>query len=199
MSPAVALTTFVVIFPAELPDKTALAAVLLGARYRPAWVLAGVCAAFAAHVVLAVAVGSAVALLPHRAVAAVVAALFAVGAVLLLRFRPEAAEEEAEEEAADVRAPATAGFWRVAGGAGAVIFVAEFGDLTQVATATLASRYADPLAVGVGALAALCAVAALAVFGGRALLRVLPLLWVTRIAAAVMAVLAVVSLVSALR
>ena len=39
---AVALTTFAVILLAELPDKTALASLVLGTRYRPAPVLCAV-------------------------------------------------------------------------------------------------------------------------------------------------------------
>jgi putative Ca2+/H+ antiporter (TMEM165/GDT1 family) len=52
-----------------------------------------------------------------------------------------------------------------------VIFLAEWGDLTQILTANLAAHYHSPLSVGLGALAALWAVAALAVIGGRGVLR----------------------------
>ena len=89
------------------------------------------------------------------------------------------------------------GFWRVAWTSFAVILVAEFGDLTQIATASLAARYHDPLPVGVGAVLALWAVAAVAIAGGRGLLKVIPLTWITRIAAAIMLVLAGVSLAAA--
>jgi putative Ca2+/H+ antiporter (TMEM165/GDT1 family) len=64
------------IFVAELPDKTALASLVLGTRYRPSWVFTGVAAAFAAHVVLAVAVGELFSLLPHRVVEAAVGRCF---------------------------------------------------------------------------------------------------------------------------
>ena len=49
----------------------------------------------------------------------------------------------------------------------AVIFIAEWGDLTQLATAALAARYAAPFTVFAGATAALWAVAALAAFVGH--------------------------------
>jgi len=52
-----------------------------------------------------------------------------------------------------------------------VVFLAEWGDLTQILTANLAARYGSPLSVGVGAVAALWAVAALAVVSGASLLR----------------------------
>src|SRR5262249_36786092 len=94
MSLAIAATVFAVIFTAELPDKTALASLLLGSRYRPSWVFAGVAAAFAVHVGLAIAAGSVLALLPHRPLEIIVAALFALGAVLLLRGRHDGGDDE---------------------------------------------------------------------------------------------------------
>jgi putative Ca2+/H+ antiporter (TMEM165/GDT1 family) len=189
---ATAATVFGVIFLSELPDKTALASLILGSRYRPAYVFAGVAAAFAVHVGLAIAAGSLLALLPHRPLEIVVAVLFAAGAVLLLRGRHEnSGDEHAEMYSREPR------FWKVAWMSFGIIIVAEFGDLTQVATATLAARYDDPLSVGVGALLALWAVAGVAIAGGRGLLKVIPLAWITRIAAVVMLVLAAVSLAAA--
>ena len=193
MSLAIAATVFAVIFTAELPDKTALASLILGSRYRPTWVFAGVAAAFAVHVGLAIAAGSLLALLPHRPLEIIVAALFAIGAVLLLRGR-HGDDEDDEHVELHGREP---GFWRVAVTSFMVILVAEFGDLTQIATATLAARYHDPLSVGVGAVLALWAVAALAIVGGRGLLKVMPLTWITRIAAGIMLVLAGISVAAA--
>jgi Ca2+/H+ antiporter, TMEM165/GDT1 family len=193
MSLAIVATVFVVIFFAELPDKTALASLVLGSRYRPLYVFAGVAAAFAVHVGLAIAAGSLLTLLPHRPLEIVVAAAFAAGAVLLLRGRPETESDEAVELHGE--APS---FWRVAWMSFAVILVAEFGDLTQIATATLAARYHDPLSVGVGAALGLWAVAGVAIVGGRGLLKVIPLTWITRAAAAIMLVMAAISVVSAL-
>jgi Ca2+/H+ antiporter, TMEM165/GDT1 family len=226
MNLAVAATCFVVVFVAELPDKTALASLVLGTRYRAWFVFAGVAAAFTVHVVLAVSAGSLLFLLPHRVVQAVVAVLFAAGAALMLRRHDEdvpaaggqdPAGGQDRESAGTLGAPATPngsaggvatlarpaikernGFWPVAGRSFAVLFVAEFGDLTQLATANLAARYHDPVAVGAGALLGLWAVGALAITGGRQLLRIVPFRWITRTAAAFMAVLAVISLVTAI-
>ncbi len=92
-------TVSAVVFVGELPDKTAVATVVLGARYRPLPVLVGVGAAFAMHVVVAVAAGSLVAGLPHRPVTAVTGLLFVAGAALLLRSDPQAAAQEGEREA----------------------------------------------------------------------------------------------------
>jgi len=192
MSLAIAATVFGVVFLAELPDKTALASLILGSRYRPLYVFAGVAVAFAVHAALAVAAGSLLALLPRRPVEIVVTVLFALGAVLLLRGRR--AGEDDEHLEIHGKEP---GFWRVAWTSFGIILVAEFGDLTQIATASLAARYHDPLSVGTGAVLALWAVAALAIAGGRGLLKVIPLTWITRIAAAIMLVMAGLSLASA--
>jgi Ca2+/H+ antiporter, TMEM165/GDT1 family len=191
MSLALMATVFAVILPAELPDKTALASLVLGSRYRPPYVFAGVAVAFAVHVTLAVAAGSLLALLPHRPLEAIVAALFALGAVLLLRGRHEGGDEHVELHG---KQPS---FWRVAWTSFAVILVAEFGDLTQIATASLAARYHDPLSVGIGAVLALWAVAGIAIAGGRGLLKVISLTWITRIAAAIMLAMAGLSLAAA--
>ncbi len=194
MSLAIAATVFAVIFTAELPDKTALASLILGSRYRPTWVFAGVAAAFAVHVGLAIAAGSLLALLPHRPLEIIVAALFAIGAVLLLRGR-HGDDKDDEQVELHGREP---GFWRVAGTSFMVILVAEFGDLTQIATATLAARYHDPASVATGAVLALWAVGGLAIVGGRGLLKVIPLTWISRIAGVIMLALAAVSLAAAL-
>jgi len=190
---AVAATTFGLVFPAELPDKTALASLMLGSRYRPIYVYIGVAAAFAVHVALAIVAGSLLTLLPHRILSAIVAVLFGVGAVMLVRGRDEADKvAKAEKDT-----PPT--FVRVAATSFLVILVAEFGDLTQILIVNLAARYHDPAAVGVGALLGLLAVAALAIAGGRGLLRFVPARTITLIGAAAMAVLAVLNLVSAIR
>jgi putative Ca2+/H+ antiporter (TMEM165/GDT1 family) len=193
VSLAIAATVFAVIFIAELPDKTALASLVLGSRYRPPWVFAGIAAAFAIHVGIAIAAGSLLGLLPHRPLEIIVALLFAIGAVVLLRGRHDDDEDDTMEVKG--REP---GFWRVAATGFMVVLVAEFGDLTQIATATLAARYHDPVSVGVGATLALWAVGGLAIVGGRGLLKLIPLVWISRAAGVVMLALAGISIVAAL-
>ncbi|MDF9812912.1 TMEM165/GDT1 family protein [Streptomyces sp. SPB162] len=186
----VAAVVFGVVFLAELPDKTALAGLMLGTRYRASYVFCGVAAAFVVHVGLAIAAGSVLTLLPHRWVQGVVGVLFLAGAAMLLF------QKDDEEE--DVPEPADQSFWKVAGTGFTLILVAEFGDLTQIMTANLAARYDDPVAVGLGAVLALWAVAGLGIFGGRLLMKRVPLALITKIAAAVMVVLAVFSLYEAI-
>ncbi|WP_326599262.1 TMEM165/GDT1 family protein [Streptomyces sp. NBC_01803] len=187
---SVAAVVFGVIFLAELPDKTALAGLVLGTRFRASYVFAGVAAAFVVHVALAVAAGSVLTLLPQRPLRAVVGALFLGGALLLLRESRTGGEEGDEKGDEEVKEPAAPSFWRVAGSGFTLILVAEFGDITQIMTANLAARYDDPLSVAIGAVLALWAVAGLGILGGRALLRRVPLHLITRVAAVVMLVLA---------
>jgi Ca2+/H+ antiporter, TMEM165/GDT1 family len=188
----VAATTLGLVFPAELPDKTALASLMLGSRYRPVYVFAGVAAAFAVHVLLALVAGGLLALLPHRVVSIIVAVLFGLGAVVLIRGR-----NGGEETAKESESPPT--FLRVALTSFLVIFIAEFGDLTQILIVNLAAKYHDPLSVGLGAWIGLIAVAALALAGGRGLLRLIPARTITLIGALAMAVLAVINLINAIR
>jgi putative Ca2+/H+ antiporter (TMEM165/GDT1 family) len=167
------LTVFPVIFIGELPDKTMVASLVLATKGKPAGVWVGASVAFAIHMVFAVTVGTvAVVLLPRRTLEAVVAALFLAGALLSVRelLQARRARDKDEVEAA----PAT-GFARAALTSFGVVFVAEWGDLTQILAANLAAHYRDPLAVGVGATLALWAVAGVAVIGGRWLGRVMEL------------------------
>ncbi|MBB1245501.1 TMEM165/GDT1 family protein [Streptomyces durbertensis] len=186
---AAAGVTFGVVFLAELPDKTALAGLVLGTRYRASYVFAGVAAAFVLHVALAVAAGSLLGLLPQRLLAVIVGVLFLTGAFLLLRHK--------DEDGGEVRKPADQSFWKVAGSGFMLILIAEFGDLTQIMTANLAARYDDPLAVALGAVTALWAVAAIGILGGRALMKRVPLGVISKIAAGVMTLLGLWSLYEA--
>jgi putative Ca2+/H+ antiporter (TMEM165/GDT1 family) len=186
ISITVTALVFGVIFLAELPDKTALAGLVLGTRYRASYVFAGVAAAFALHVALAVAAGSVLTLLPQQIVHALTGVLFLGGAAVLLMKKGEDEEE--------VRRPENQSFWKVAGAGFMLILVAEFGDLTQIMTANLAARYDDPLSVGLGAVLGLWAVAGIGIVGGKALMKRVPLALITKIAAIVMVALGVWSL-----
>jgi Ca2+/H+ antiporter, TMEM165/GDT1 family len=163
----VIVAVFPIIFIGELPDKTMFASLVLSTRGRPLQVWLGAAAAFALHVVIAVTIGVALFhLLPHRTLEIIVAVMFALGAVLALR---EAIKERKDEEIVEKE---VASHRRVIVTAFIVIFLAEWGDLTQILTANLAAHYHDPLSVALGALLALWAVAGLAVVSGQSLLRV---------------------------
>jgi Ca2+/H+ antiporter, TMEM165/GDT1 family len=190
MSLTAAFATFLVILPAELPDKTIFACLILASWHRPRYVYVGAVVAFALQVVLSVTAGGLLSLLPHRGIQAASAAAFLVGAVLLWRHRPDPDEEVTRSSARDTFLP-------VAMTSFVVVFLAEFGDLTQIMTVTLAAKYHDPLAVGAGAVLALWTAASLAVIVGWKLLKVIPITWLTRGAAAIMLVLAGTSALAA--
>lgn len=185
MSLTVALITFGIVFLAELPDKTALASLMLGTRYRASHVFAGIAAAFAVQVAIALVAGHLLALLPQRWVEGVTGVLFLVGAAMLL-FHGGGDDEDGHA----AKEPSSNGFWKVAGASFVVVAVAEFGDLTQIMTANLAAKYADPLAVGLGAWLALCSVAGIAILGGQKLLKHVPMKMIIRVAASVMLLMA---------
>ncbi|MFE1440745.1 TMEM165/GDT1 family protein [Streptomyces sp. NPDC058739] len=186
ISLTVMAVVFGVVFLAELPDKTALAGLVLGTRYRASYVFVGVAAAFAVHVVLAVAAGSVLTLLPAQILSALTGVLFLGGAAVLLLKK--------DEDEGEVRRPENQSFGKVAGAGFMLILVAEFGDLTQIMTANLAARYDDPLSVGLGAVLALWAVAGLGIVGGKALMKRVPLKLITKIAAMLMLALGLWSL-----
>ncbi len=189
MSLTVVGIVFGVVFVAELPDKSLFASLVLGTRYRAWWVWSGVAAAFLVHVVLAVAAGQALTLLSPRLVDALVALLFLAGAGYLLLARDH---EHAAGESPPTAGPSS-GFRRVAATSFGVVFLGEWGDVTQITTANYAARYAEPVAVAIGAVAALWAVAALAVTAGSALLDRVPVRLVRRVAGLVLVGFGVVS------
>lgn len=184
------VAVFPLVFLAELPDKTMFASLVMASRGRPLAVWVGASVAFALHVAIAVSIGVALFhLLPHRAVEVVVAALFLAGAAYSV-----ISAGGAEETAGD-GAPGSP--LAVAATATGVIFLAEWGDLTQVLTANLAAHYSSWLSVGVAAQAALMAVAALAVLSGSTLLARVPVRTLRLITAAVLTGLAAYTLASA--
>jgi putative Ca2+/H+ antiporter (TMEM165/GDT1 family) len=191
-----ALVAFGVVLLVELPDKTLVATLVLSARYRPRPVLLGVAVAFAAQCAIAAAAGGVITLLPRRAVEAVVAVLFAAGAALLIRESFSDESDDVELAAARESRPAL----RVAATAFAVLFAAEWGDASQIATAGLVARQSGvgaAIAVAVGAWVALVTVATVAVVAGKVVVRRIPLRLVHRVAGALFAVFAVLAAVAA--
>jgi putative Ca2+/H+ antiporter (TMEM165/GDT1 family) len=188
---AVLATVFGIVFLGELPDKTMFASLVLAARGNRWLVWLGTAAAFLVHVAIAVTLGGVLfTLLPHQVVQAIAALLFLAGAVWAFR---SGAEEEDEEGGEGQRF----GGWRTSLTAFVVIFIAEWGDLTQILTANLAARYNDPIGVGIAATAALWLVAGIAMFAGKLLAR-LPNVLVRRITGIVLLVLAGLTAYSAI-
>jgi putative Ca2+/H+ antiporter (TMEM165/GDT1 family) len=177
---AVAATVFGITFLAELPDKSLFASLVLGTRYRRLPVWTGASLGFVVHVAIAVTAGQLLTLLPHPVLDWVVASLFLAGSGYLLigSLRTDSHDEDADAARQGGGQPS---YLRIVLTAFGIIFLAEWGDITQIATANLAARYADPIAVAVGAALGLSAVAALAVNIGAKSLRLIPMPWVQRI------------------
>ncbi|RFU21464.1 UPF0016 domain-containing protein [Geodermatophilus marinus] len=191
MSLTVVATAFALVLPVELPDKTLFASLVLATRFAPLPVFVGVGTAFGLQVAIAVTAGSLLSLLPEALVSGVVTVLFLVGAVLLWRAAGSGPEEAGE--AADARERTS--FLRAATISFGVLFAAEWGDLSQLATAGLAARLGAPVSVFLGAWAALLVVSGLAVFLGSRLADRLPVALIRRVAAALFLVFAVVAAV----
>jgi putative Ca2+/H+ antiporter (TMEM165/GDT1 family) len=189
--PLIALTVFPVIFIGELPDKTMFASLVMATRGKPLRVWLGAAAAFLVHVVIATTLGVALfAVLPRRLVEAIVAAMFLFGAVFAWRESGRDDETVSREKVSN-HGVAFATFL--------VIFLAEWGDLTQILTANLAARYHSALSVGLGAALALWAVAGIAVASGQTLLRFVNVATIRKVTAVVLVALAAYSGYSAIR
>ena len=164
-------TTFFIVALAEIGDKSQLVCMTLAARHRGLPVVIGAILAFAVLNLLAVLFGAAVsAWLPEWLVALAVAILFAGFGISALRYTEEGDDEAVEEKPGHGIVATTF----------LMIFLAEFGDKTQLAVAALGST-STPAAVWTGATAALAVTSLLGVLAGRKLLNRLPLKWIHRI------------------
>ncbi len=181
--------TYLLIALAEFGDKSQLVCMTLAARHRGLPVVLGAIAAFAVLNLLAVLFGAAVAAwLPEWVVTAAVALLFAWFGIAALRFEEDDDEEIEEKPGHGVFATTFL-----------MIFLAEFGDKTQIAVAGLGST-ADTAATWVGGTLALATTSLLGVYAGRRLLNKLPLHWIHRVSGVfflLLALLAVLRLVGA--
>lgn len=177
------LSIFAVIFVAELPDKTALSALVLATRHRALPVLLGAAAALTIQSAVAVVAGSLLSLLPPRAVHIGSGVLFLVSAIVMW-FRHE---DEAKADKDD----AATGFGKSLWMSFSMVFLAEWGDLTQIATAGFAARTGKPLIVFSAATAALWSVSAIAVLIGNRAGRLLNPKLTKRVAAILFALIGV--------
>lgn len=183
---------FALMFLLELPDKTMIAMVVMSTRARPLSIVAGASSAFVVQMGIAVGAGGLLTLLPAHPKDLVIGLLFLGGAGYLLFVPEKDVADEGEREAARER-PSTR--LREMATAFGVIFVGEFGDLTQIQAANLTAKTHQPLEVFVAGSIALIAVTFVGAFGGQLLQRVVALQKIRYGAGAVFAVLGVYSLV----
>ena len=178
-----ASATYLLIVLAEFGDKSQLVCMTLAARHRGLPVVVGAISAFAVLNLLAVLFGAAVAAwLPAWVVTAAVALLFAFFGIQSLRFEEDDDDEEIEEKPGHGIVATTF----------LMIFLAEFGDKTQIAVAGMGSA-ADAAPTWVGATLALATTSLLGVYAGRRLLNKLPLHWIHRISGAFFLILALLA------
>jgi putative Ca2+/H+ antiporter (TMEM165/GDT1 family) len=172
---SIPLTTFTLIALAEIGDKSQLVCMTLAARHRHWPVLVGATTAFLLLNSLAVVFGASVAAwVPERLTAGLVAVLFGAFGIHALYKQDDGESEDVAERSGHGIFLTTL----------LLIFVAEFGDKTQLAVAGLAGSY-DPLSVWLGATTALVMVSMLGVWAGRTMLQRLPLVWLHRISGGV--------------
>ena len=189
-----AAIAFGVVLLVELPDKTLVASLVLSTRYRPGPVLVGVSLAFAVQCIIAVVAGGLLHLLAPWVLDLAVAALFGFGAWILYReSRGDPEEVDIDLQVQRQNLP----FVKVAATSFGVIFAAEWGDASQLATAALAARLGSPVAVGVGSWLALVGVAAIAVVAGRLIVKRIPVRRVHQVAALIFAAFAAFALLKA--
>jgi putative Ca2+/H+ antiporter (TMEM165/GDT1 family) len=193
------LTTMALVFGAiflvELPDKTFIATLVMSTRFRPLLVWIGVGLAFLVQTLVAVVAGGLLAKLPTTPVQLVAIAMFLIGGVILLKGAAgaDAEEAETEEEFAEKSNRQVRG-WQIVSMCFGIIFLAEWGDLSQLLTASMVLKYGEPVSVFLGAWAALLAVSALGAALGRTLLTKMKLSTIRRIGGAVCLVLALMGI-----
>jgi putative Ca2+/H+ antiporter (TMEM165/GDT1 family) len=153
-------------FVLELPDKTFLATVIMATRARPFMVVIGGSAALIIQMGIAVGAGTLLTFFPVHWKDLIVGALFLGGAAYLL-FVTESEEEEKGRRDAQIEKAAT--HWKEITTAFVVIFIGEFGDLTQIQAANFEAKLHQPLEVFLASSLALVAVTFLGAYSGRAL------------------------------
>jgi putative Ca2+/H+ antiporter (TMEM165/GDT1 family) len=171
------LGIFALMFLIELPDKTMIATIVMSTRARSLSIFLGASGAFLLQMGIAVGAGGLLTLLPVHLKDVIVAVLFLGGGVYLLVVPEKKEEERGEREAAAERASTRL---REIATAFGVIFVAEFGDLTQIQAVNFTIKTHQPLEVYLAGSAALVLVAYIGAYGGAFLQRVVPITWIRR-------------------
>src|SRR4051812_36308495 len=145
--PTIFLATFGAVFLAEVVgDKLLYTTGVLATRFRPGPIMVGMALAFMLKMGVAVAVGDAIAHLPRLLVAAITTVSFCGVAYAVWRKPVEPRADRPRERRSSGEAAAMSF---------ATIFFSEWGDVGQVTAATMAARYAAPLVVWLGAVAAM--------------------------------------------
>jgi putative Ca2+/H+ antiporter (TMEM165/GDT1 family) len=169
------LGIFALIFLLELPDKSMIATIVMSTRARPSSIVIGASAGFVVQMGIAVTAGGLLTLLPLHVKDIIVAVLFLGGAAYLFLSREEKQETVGEQKA--MTEISTTRLKEITT-AFTVIFLAEFGDLTQIQAANFTVKTHEPIEVFFATSLALICVSFLGAYGGRFLQRYVPLRWI---------------------
>jgi len=180
---AVSGSSYLLIFAAEIGDKSQLVCMVLSARFRAFPVLLGSILAFMFLNTLAVTFGVVIAnWMPEALISAIVAILFAIFGIHALRM-----EEESDDENLTITDN-----YNIFVTTFLLIAVAEFGDKTQLAVVALSST-SIPIAVWLGSTVALITTSALGILAGRTILQRIPIVLLHRISGVIFIILATFS------
>lgn len=190
------LTTFGLVFVAELGDKTQLAVVSQTCKSRRPWaVFLGGSLALTVVTALGVVGGRLLGVvIPQQVIQLVAAAAFVGMGLLIWR---EASKQERDVscellESGECGDPPSLWDWRTFGGTFSLLFLAELGDKTQLAVLSLSTAETSPWMVFLAGSLALTAVTAIGVLGGQKLCEWIPerlLMRISSVAFVVMGVL----------
>ncbi len=189
------ISTFALVFLAELGDKTQLAVVTQTCKYRRPWpVFLGAALALTAVTAIGAVGGRLLGqLIPPRVLQVGAATGFVLMGLLIgweayrACFRTSESDCDAHQSSLNKHAD-----WKILGMTLGLLFVSEMGDKTQLAVLSLAGKSPNPWMVFVGGALALTAVTALGVVGGQELCKIFPervLLWVSAVAFVLMGIL----------
>ncbi len=168
-----AISAFILIFIAEMGDKSQLACMLLASRYKKLPVILGASVAFALLNLLAIVFGAVLAQsLPRETVLLAVALLFAFFGVKTLL-------ESDELDVVDTETLKSVFYTALT-----MTFVAELGDKTQVSVAALGAS-ADPLLTYLGATSALIMTSILGALAGERISKYVDAITIKRIAGSI--------------
>lgn len=189
------LSTFGIIFLAELPDKTALSSLMLAARHGARPVIIGAWLAMILQTIIAVLAGGVLNLLPAEPIRIASGVCFLLFAVFMLVRKEEKdeAKELVKEEEKEVRRGRPV--WLASF---LVLFGTEWGDLSQLATIGIVAHQGHPLSVGIGAVLGLCTVVTLAALLGARMNKYIPAKQLKRVSAVLFALMGILMIYSAL-
>lgn len=186
-------STFVIMFLAELPDKSMISSIIMGSRLAPTRVFIGAATAFLIQVIISVTIGGLVARAPRRPLDLVIGLLFLAGAGLVIKDMTTRATEKEQALAKGASQEDSVPQVLLAF---AITFVGEFGDLTQIATANIAAKTAAPIPVGIGSFLGIMASTSLGIFFGSKALSKVPIKAVQTASVLILASLGIFTLAS---